>query len=75
MLHVVHLVHHHHLQQQHYNSVGETHNLRYRVLHPRLVVVGVSLGSHLEVEGPEGSLGEDRVVPLFVPLESLPELL
>ena len=75
MLHVVHLVHHHHLQQQHYNSVGETHNLRYRVLHPRLVVVGVSLGPHLEVEGPEGSLGEDGVVPLFVPLECLPELL
>ena len=40
-----------------------------------LVVVGVSLGPHLEVEGPEGSLGEDGVVPGFVPLVSLPELL
>ena len=75
MLHVIHLVHHHHLQQQHSNSVGETHNLRYRVLHPRLVVVGVSLGPHLEVEGPEGSLGEDGVVPGFVPLVGIPELL
>ena len=45
------------------------------MLHSGLVVVGVSLGSHLEVEGPEGSLGEDGVVPLFVPLEGLSELL
>ena len=72
---IVNLVHHHHLQQQQYNSVAETHNLRYRVLHPRLVVVGVSLGPHLEVKGPEGSLGEDVVVLHLVPLESLPEIL
>ena len=50
--------------------------LHYRVLHPGLVVVGVSLGFHLEVEGAEGCLGEDGVVPdLVIPLESLPELL
>ena len=61
------------------NSSPIKHNinnpLHYRVLHPGLVVVGVGLGSHLEVEGPEGGLGEDGVVPDFVPLVSLPELL
>ena len=45
------------------------------MFHPGLVVVGVGLGSHLEVEGAEGSLGEDGVVPDLVPLESLPEIL
>ena len=46
------------------------------MLHPGLVVVGVSLGSHLEVERAEGSLGEDGVVPdLIAPFESLSELL
>ena len=53
----------------------KTLNLRYRVLDSGLVVVGVSLGPHLEVKGPEGSLGEDVVVLHLVPLESLPEIL
>ena len=40
-----------------------------------LVVVGVGLGSHPEVEGLEGSGGEDAVVLDLIPLESLSELL
>ena len=75
VLDIVDLVHDHHLHNNINNPATQTHNLRYRVLHPGLVVVGVGLGSHLEVEGPENSLGEDGVVPDLVPLVGLAKLL
>ena len=45
------------------------------MLHSGLIVVSVGLGSHPEVEGPEGALREDAVVPPLVPLEGVSELL
>ena len=45
------------------------------VLDASLVVVLVLLGSHAEVEGVEGGLGEDAVVSLLVPLQSVSKLL
>ena len=45
------------------------------VLDASLVVVLVLLGSHAEVEGLEGGLREDGVVPLLVLLQGLTKLL
>ena len=47
----------------------------YRVLHSGLIVVGVGLGSHPEVEGPECRLAEDAVVSSLVPLEGISKFL